>query len=184
VLDINPQHTATPPQEPVDPEQQRMLGEMARGKGKPTPETGGNSSEQQRPGSRARLTLAAILCSWLLQLYLRKLWRRIAIYLCPVADLPRVGLRAALGYLADAGFLRQWGSTREEFASALRPAVPSLEVLTRLHAQASLGAVSARLSRRQYMELCHNVFRQVHQATPGWRRVLGWLNPTTAWGVH
>jgi protein-glutamine gamma-glutamyltransferase len=184
VVDISAQHTVTQPTEPADPEQQRMLGQMARQESKQTPDTSSNAPAGQRPGSRARLSLAAMLCAWLLQLYLRKLWRRIAIYLCPVRDLPRVGLRAALGCLADVGVLRKSGSTREQFAGALLPAVPSLELLTRLHAQASLGSAAPQHSRRQYLQLCHNVASQVRKTTPGWRRALGCLDPTTAWRVH
>jgi transglutaminase-like putative cysteine protease len=189
VVDISAQHSVQDHQEPVDPEQQRMLGDMARGDDQQKADKG-QSSQGQRPdfltqlGSWARRALAAVLVAWLLQLYLRKLWRRLAIYFCPVRDLPRVGLRAALGCLADAGSLRESGTTREQFAHAQRPTVPGLEVLTRLHTQASLGAVSPRQSRERYLELCHNVARQVRDTTPGWRRVLGWLNPTTAWRVY
>jgi hypothetical protein len=190
VVDISAQHSVQEPQEPVDPEQQRMLGDMARGDDKQAADNGGQSSQRQQPdlltrlASLARLALAAVLAAWLLQLYIRKLWRQLAIYICPVRDLPRVGLRAALGCLADAGLLRDSGNTREQFAYGLRPAIPGLEVLTRLHAQASLGAVSWQHSRKEYLQLCHNVARQVHDTTPGWRRVLGWLNPTTAWRVY
>jgi transglutaminase-like putative cysteine protease len=190
VVDISAQHSVQEPQEPVDPEQQRMLGDMARGDDKQTADKGGQSAQGQQPdlltrlGSMARLALAAVLVAWLLQLYVRKLWRRLAIYICPVRDLPRVGLRAALGCLADAGLLRDNGNTREQFAYALRPAIPGLEVLTRLHAQASLGPVSPQHARKEYLELCHNVARQVRDTTPGWQRFLGWLNPTTAWRVY
>jgi transglutaminase-like putative cysteine protease len=190
VVDISAQHSVQEPQEPVDPEQQRMLGDMARGDDQQTADSGGQGTQVQRPdflaqlASWARWALAMALVAWLLQLYIRKLWRRLAVYICPVRDLPRVGLRAALGCLADAGFLRTSGTTREQFAYALRPAIPGLEVLTQLHAQASLGAVSPQHSRKQYLQLCHNVARQVRDTTPGWRRVFGWLNPTTAWRVY
>jgi transglutaminase-like putative cysteine protease len=190
VVDISAQHSVQEPQEPVDPEQQRMLGDMARGDDKQTAGNEGQSAQGQRPdfltrlGSMARLALAAVLVAWLLQLYVRKLWRRLAIYICPVRNLPRVGLRAALGFVADAGLLRDSGNTREQFAYALRPAIPGLEVLTGLHAQASLGAVSPQHSRKEYLQLCHNVARQVRDTTPGWRRVLGWLNPATVWRVY
>jgi protein-glutamine gamma-glutamyltransferase len=189
VVDISAQHVVQDPQEPVDPEQQRMLGNMARGDDKQTADSG-QSSKGQRPdllawlGSMLRRALAEILVAWLLQLYLRKLWRRLAIYVCPERDLPRVGLRAALGCLADANLLRKPGNTREQFALALRPAIPGLEILTRLHAQASLGAISPQHSRKEYLQLCQNVARQVRDTTPGWRRVVGWLNPMTALRVH
>jgi len=189
VVDISAQHVVQDPQEPVDPEQQRMLGNMARGDDKQAADNGQSSKGQQPDllawlGSMARRALAGILVAWLLQLYIRKLWRRLAIYVCPERDLPRVGLRAALGCVADAGLLRKSGDTREQFAQALRPAIPGLEVLTRLHAQASLGAVSPQHSRKRYLELFHNVARQVRETTPGWQRVLGRLNPATAWRVH
>jgi protein-glutamine gamma-glutamyltransferase len=189
VVDISAQHVVQDPQEPVDPEQQRMLGNMARGDDKQAADKGQSSKGQQPDllswlGSMARRALVGIFVAWLLQLYIRKLWRRVAIYICPERDLPRVGLRAALGCLADAGLLRDSGNTREQFALALRSAIPGLEVLTRLHAQASLGAISPQHSRKRYLELCHNVARQVRETTPGWQRVLGWLNPTTAWRVH
>jgi hypothetical protein len=189
VVDISAQHVVQDPQEPVDPEQQRMLGNMARGDDKQSADKSQSSKGQQPDllawlGSMVRRALAGMFVAWLLQLYLRKLWRRLAIYVCPERDLPRVGLRAALGCLADAGLLRDSGNTREQFALALHPAIPGLEVLTRLHAQASLGAIAPQHARKRYLELCHNVARQVRETTPGWQRVLGWLNPTTAWRVH
>jgi protein-glutamine gamma-glutamyltransferase len=189
VVDISAQHVVQDPQEPVDPEQQRMLGNMARGDDKQSADKSQSSKGQQPDllawlGSMVRRALAGMFVAWLLQLYLRKLWRRLAIYVCPERDLPRVGLRAALGCLADAGLLRDSGNTREQFALALHPAIPGLEALTRLHAQASLGAIAPQHARKRYLELCHNVARQVRETTPGWQRVLGWLNPTTAWRVH
>jgi protein-glutamine gamma-glutamyltransferase len=190
VVDISAQHSVQEPQEPVDPEQQRMLGDMARGDDQQTADNGGHGSQGQRPDFLAQLAswtrwaLAMALVAWLLQLYIRKLWRRLAVYICPVRDLPRVGLRAALGCLADGGFLRPSGQTREQFALAMRPAIPALEVLTRLHAQASLGAVSPQHSRKQYLQHFQNVARQVNSTTPIWRRVLGWLNPLTALRVY
>ena len=189
VVDISAQHVVQDPQEPVDPEQQRMLGNMARGDDKQAADNGQSSKGQQPDlltwlASMLRRALAEMFVAWLLQLYLRKLWRRFAIYVCPERDLPRVGLRAALGCLADANLLRKTGNTREQFALALRPAIPGLEVLTRLHAQASLGAISRQHSRKEYLQLCHNIARQVRDTTPGWRRVLGWLNPMNALRVH
>ena len=196
VVDIDPKRKVGPRPEPADPEQRRTLGILAEQHSQ-QPDQG--QSHAQHKGStasllsRLRMALATPVLLFLLQLYLRKIWSRVAIYVCPTADLPRTSLRAALSCAADAGLLRRYGVTREQFAQSLFPAVPGLEPLTRLHARASLGRSAATeplppatwpLTRHDYVALYRAVTRQVRGKQPGWRRVLGWLNPATAWQVR
>lgn len=113
-------------------------------------------------------------------LYLTKLWRRWAVHVVSPAKMPIVGYRALLDRLAEAGFVREIGETRQQFVERVGAACPSLKEATRLHQSAALGplrgAPGAR-ERARWLELLSNARAEVRTATPWYRRVLGTLHP-------
>ena len=190
VLDITPEKVATPPQQDkADPELQRMLGEMAR-------QTPGSPKEENPPAGdgdvrkafletlqamgKMLLPLAAMT---LLALYLMKLWRRVEPRFCPEERLPVSAYRATLDALADIGFQRKYGASREHFAELVASRAPEFQELTQLHLKNSLGAGAAPRSRAAWLELTRTVSRKAAAGVPWWRRAAGALHPFSWWKV-
>jgi transglutaminase-like putative cysteine protease len=190
VLDITPEKVITPPQEEkVDQDLQRMLGEMAR-------QTPGSPKEENPPAGDGDLRKALsealqglskamipVILFTLLALYLMKFWRRIEPRFCSPSRLPVASYRATLDSLADLGFYRDYGTSREAFAKRLAPQAPELVDLTNLHMQAALGAAVPSVGRDRYLALSAAVARQAGQGIQWWRRVLGVLHPLSWWKV-
>ena len=196
VIDVTPRESLddTPP--PVDDELQRLLGEMAR-QMPPDP----TKTETQPPVDPrawlepAGLFLGAMAVALLAMLYAAKLWRRAAPWWARPASLPRVGYRASLDLLAEAGFSRDRGESREAFAERVRARLPAFERLTAMHLAGQLGprrgAVAADdessgagafgddLGERRRGEWSARLdaLRGDLGNVPLWRRVLGWINP-------
>ncbi len=155
VLDITPEKVATPPQqEKADPELQKMLGEMAR-------QTPGSPKEENPPAGdgdvrkaflETLLALGRMLTPLalitLLAMYLMKLWRRFEPRFCDESRLPVAAYRATLDRLADLGWQRGFGVSREHFAEAVALRAPEFQELTQLHLRHSLGKGTS-LSRRE-----------------------------------
>jgi len=190
VLDITPEKVITPPQEEkVDQDLQRMLGEMAR-------QTPGSSKEENPPAGDGDLrkalaevlqgltkAMVPVILVTLLALYLMKLWRRMEPRFCSPSRLPVASYRATLDSLADLGFYRDYGTSREAFAKRLAPQAPEMVDLTNLHMQAALGSAVPSVGREKYLALSAAVARQAGQGIQWWRRVLGVLHPLSWWKV-
>ncbi len=190
VLDITPEKVVTPPQQDkADPELQRMLGEMAR-------QTPASPKEENPPAGDGDVrkafleTLRAlggmmlpILGLTLVALYLMKIWRRLEPRVCPEKRLPVAAYRAALDSLADLGFQRPFGASRERFAETIALRVPEFEQLTRIHLKQSLGASSEPRSRADYLTLTRQISRKAAAGIPWWRRLAGALHPLSWWKV-
>jgi hypothetical protein len=112
-----------------------------------------------------------------------KLWRRCEPRFCNPARLPVASYRAALDSLADLGFYRDHGTSREAFARRVAERAPALIDLTDLHMRAALGPAAPRVGREQYVALSAAVARQAGQGTQWWRRFLGLLHPLSWWKV-
>ncbi|MBI2688799.1 MAG: transglutaminase domain-containing protein [Acidobacteria bacterium] len=190
VLDITPEKVATPPQQDkADPELQRMLGEMAR-------QTPGSPKEENPPPGdgdvrkaivetlqamgRMLLPLAAMT---LVALYMMKIWRRMEPRFCTEARLPVSAYRSALDSLADLGFRRGFGASREHFAESIAASAPEFDELTQIHLRHSLGAGNKPRSRAVYLALSRAVARKVANGVPFWRRAAGALHPLSWWKV-
>jgi protein-glutamine gamma-glutamyltransferase len=190
VLDITPEKVATPPQqEKADPELQRMLGEMAR-------QTPGSPKEENPPAGDGDVRkafletlvalgrmLAPLAALTLLALYLMKVWRRVEPRFCDESRLPITAYRATLDSLADLGWQRGFGASREAFAETLSLRAPELQELTQLHLRHSLGAGIARRPRAAYLELSRAISRKAAHGIPWWRRLAGALHPLSWWKV-
>lgn len=191
VLDITPEKVVTPPQEEkVDQDLQRLLGEMAR----QTPP--GSTKEENPPAgdgdlrkaflealrgfSRILLPLALVT---LFALYVMKLWRRFEPRFCKPARLPVATYRAALDSLADLGLYRNYGASRESFATALADRAPELRDLTNIHMRAALGVGVPSLGRQNYLSLYRAVAQKAGGNVHWWRRIAGALHPLSWWKV-
>lgn len=111
-----------------------------------------------------------------------KAWRRSRPLWAPADSLSRVGYRAALDVLTDAGLVRQPGETREAFARRLHDDVPVLTELTALHLRGALGRpgdADPERDRALWTGRLANLRYELQQTVPLWRRLLGFLDPST-----
>ena len=189
-LDISPESVlCRMNQDQADPDLQRMLGEMAR-------KTPGLSDEERQPLGDGDLRKALrevmqkigklmlpLIALMLACLYVIKLWRRMEPRFCSQDRLPVAAYRATLDALADLGFRRGYGVTREQFAQNLSRQAPDLGVITGLHMRHALGAGAPKLSRKYYLEIQNAVSRSAGHGAPAWRRAFGAINPVSWWRV-
>jgi len=183
-LDVSPSENLDPEGEPADEEANEMLGEMAR------------QQPAQPPGPRPdyswiwRLlgTLTGGSVSTLLLLVLLghgfvKLWRRARPLWASPKALSRVGYRAGLDMLTDAGLVRERGETREAFSRRL--GLPALEEMTALHLRGALGGPvepgDRGRSRAEWTGLLARLRVEIAGVRPWWRRWLGWVDPTSVY---
>lgn len=178
VLDIAPQRNLDPPPPPQDDDLQQLLGEMARGM--PPPEPGPDSDELEalkRFLLRLRELLPLGAGALLSLLVLAKLWRRLAPLWAPQRALSRVGYRAALDVLCEAGLVRRKGEGREAFARRVRAACPSFEAITGEHVRGALGRPGSAVANHAAWRAWRRALRgEVRRAVPLWRRALGLLD--------
>ncbi len=185
VLDIAAERNLDPPGEPMDDDLSDLLADMARN------ETDEQGDPEQAPvekrdfGRDLALGFLSFLLLGLALLYLAKIWRRVAPVLAGQKTLPRVGYRAVLDMLADAGQVRRYGETREAFARRMASVMPSLPGLTSMHVAAAMG--NPQLPMHERPEFDAKLWKQslasargeLPHSVPLWRRVLGWIDPTT-----
>src|SRR5581483_4406092 len=92
---------------------------------------------------------------------------------------------AALDMLAEAGFSRTYGETREAFAKRVVARVPSFEQVTAMHMAARLGDPNADPARREefsvetWRRLLKTFRTELPSVAPRWRRLLGLLHPAS-----
>lgn len=190
VLDVAVKKTLDPAHPKVDPDLQRMLGEMARAMPKDVSSTAledeGEGREQLRRAGFLALLLAALS---LLVLYGAKLWRRASPWVRRSELLPLLGYRATLDMLADVGFSRELGETREAFARRVSALSPSFAEVTAMHLAATLGArgderegramAAPPPSRAQWRARVGAVAGEIGATATLWRRALGAVNPVS-----
>jgi hypothetical protein len=87
--------------------------------------------------------------------------------------------------LNEAGFTRQFGETRSDFAKRVAEAAPSFEKLTALHVAARLGdpnrdpEARPELQRQVWDDLQAEFQGELAKKTPLWRRILGLFHPAS-----
>lgn len=164
-----------------DEDESQMLGEMARQQPEQPPGPRPDYSWIWRPLSiLTGSTLTTVVLGILVLHWLIKLWRRSRPLWAGSRALSRVGFRAALDQLTDAGLVREPGETREAFARRL--GLPALEELTALHLRGRLGdpnLAHRELSRAQWTGLLARLRVELTNTRPRWRRWLGLLDPTS-----
>lgn len=181
-LDISPEKSLDPPEDAPDPGLQQMLGDMAMGQRPPPPDP-----EEERPvdwGALLRL-LARILGWALVALALLavaaahgvKLWRRLAPAWGSAPRRPVTAYRAALDRLAEAGYARGFGETRERFAARCAGACPSVAPLTARHLHYALGRPGSTPPPGDCLDLYRALRAELKRTEGRGRRLLGALDP-------
>ena len=178
VLDVYPERALDPPEPPMDPDLQRLLGELARG-ASPLPISATDLPKLKELARHATLTLATwlllLLAATLVFLYSVKAWRRLSPRWAPAATLPRVVYRAELDRIAEVSVARSHGESRESFASRIREVVPSFESLTRTHISSAFGR--ARPDLVSLREDAEAVRVDIRRRFPAWKRFVGFITP-------
>ncbi len=185
VLDLTPERNLDPPDDAVDEELQRMLGEMARRMPHDPDQRDRRRGGSLRYGRIVGWGLLSVIGLLVAVMYLVKLWRRLAPLFAGARSMPRVGYRKALDLLSEAGLSREFGETREHFAERVRDVAPSFARLTEMHMAAALGDPSLDPTGREtfslpkWRGLLRDVAREIPKGTKRWRRVLGFVNPAS-----
>ncbi len=178
VLDVYPERALDPPEQPMDADLQRLLGELARG-ASPIPLSATDLPKLKELARRMTLTvgtwLLALLACVLVFLYSVKVWRRLAPSWARAAALPRVVYRAELDRIGEIAIRRELGESRESFASPIRDRLPSFEPLTTAHLAAAFGGHES--DPRQLRDEAVNVRRDIRRGFPLWKRLLGLVTP-------
>jgi transglutaminase-like putative cysteine protease len=176
VIDVAPETVISPPPSPPDPDLQRLLAELVRGR-TPLPIDGRTPPAVGRMAAStleiAGMALGGLFAVSLVLLALVKIWRRTAPLFAGEEARPRVVYRAELDRLAEVALRREWGESREAFARRITATVPSFAPLTRAHVGARFGARTGSDLRA----VAHEVRRERARAFPWWRRALGALAP-------
>ncbi|MBT9588671.1 transglutaminase domain-containing protein [bacterium] len=188
-LDIAPKKNLEPEHEQVDNNLQQMMGDMARKDKKDRrPEETRPQIDLQEMLQRLLLEVArtipwALIAVWL-TLTLWKVWRRLSPWFWSGRGLARVAYLAALDVLAEQGVTRHIDESCEAFARRLQEEVPALLPLAQAHLRVRLGnqPPPAEAELRQTLKLCLAQLRKRSQK--GWRRALGWLDPTSGLRVR
>lgn len=181
-IDPAPHRSLEEPLPNADQTLQSMLGEMMRKQaGEPD-----EFLEQQRWLPTLAQILTSVLVAslaTLLAALIVKVYRRTLPAFVGGEALYRVGYRAAMDRLAEVGFRRHHGESREHFAARVRGVVPSFEAVTEQHLRWALG--SRRLGEADSLRtLTRELGTELGRGIPVWRRALGWVNPFSWVGVR
>ena len=178
VLDVYPERALDPPDQPMDADLQRLLGELARG-ASPIPLSATDLPKIKELARRLTLTFGtwvlALLAFALVILYFVKLWRRLAPTWAPPAALPRLVYRAELDRVGELAVRRNSGESREAFAQRIRDRFPSFEPLTNTHLAAAFGGHEP--NRGRLRDEAAGVRGDIRSGFPLWKRFLGLLTP-------
>jgi hypothetical protein len=178
VLDVYPERALDPPEQPMDADLQRLLGELARG-ASPIPLSATDLPKIKELARRMTLTagtwLLALLACVLAFLYFVKLWRRLAPSWARAGTLPRVVYRAELDRIGEVAIRREPGESRESFANRICDRLPSFEPLTTSHVAAAFGGHES--DPRQLRDEATRVRRDIRSGFPLWKRFLGLITP-------
>ena len=164
-FDIYPEASDEPPRPAVDRDLESLLGEVAR-----DDKSGGMRDEPlgspfEMPWLALGYALLALFGAGLVGAYGVKLHRRV------LAVEP---YRVNVDRLADLGITREFGETREAYSRRLHDRAPSFAALTDLHLRGVLGP---RRDDARLAVLGRKVGQELRKSTPGFKRILGILNP-------
>ncbi|MEM8993735.1 MAG: transglutaminase-like domain-containing protein, partial [Acidobacteriota bacterium] len=175
VVDLTPAQSLDEAMPSPDRRLQQMLGEMMR---QGEEEDAFVDQLQNAFDWRTFLRWLGLLLAALIAAgYAVKGYRRLAPLLWPEA-LPRLGYRATLDRLAEAGLLRHFGESRESFARRAGRHAPSFGPLTEAHLRHALGSRRG-LGRADIERAMGETHLELRRAIPAWRRWLGALDPIT-----
>lgn len=188
VMDVGPERSEDEQSQEPSKELQRSMGELAR----KDPTAGKQPEPEAEPENRFPVqtvlwgmlwTLVGLLIASLLTLYGIKIWRRLIPRWGKEAELYRLSFRATLDRLADAGFKRSYGQSREEFAQSLSSRIPKLIPMTHAHLARALGKGEI-YSAAEWKTAEKEATREIQRASKIGRRIFGMLNPISWIRVH
>lgn len=174
VVDPAPEQSLDEAADAADSTLQRMLGEMLR---QPSEALEDPEMRESLDLAALRRQLARILLGLLAAAYAVKLWRRQAPRFVAPGELSRVAYRSVLDRLAELGWSRRAGESREAFARRLSPIAPTFSRATEHHLSAALGGRGATPNRDAWQDLRRSVSREAAARRRPWRRILGILDP-------
>lgn len=178
VLDVYPERALDPPEQPMDADLQRLLGELARG-ASPIPLSATDLPRIKELVRRVTLTAGSwflvLLAALLLFLYAGKAWRRLAPAWAGAAAMPRLVYRAELDRIGEVAIRREVGESRESFANRIGDRLPSFAPLTMTHVAAAYGGQVS--DPRKLRDEAANVRRDIRGRFPFWKRFLGLITP-------
>src|SRR5690606_33865873 len=184
ILDISAQQNLDPAGEPIDEDLSELLADMARGEGDEQSEGEQQAVERRNFGRDLAFGFLFMIVIGLALLYIAKLWRRVIPRFASQKALPRVGYRAAIDMLTDAGVTRRYGETREAFARRVARQAPSLPGLPSMHVAAAFGDPRVPLGDRPEFDVAlwtkglASIRGELPHSAPLWRRILGALDPS------
>lgn len=181
VIDISPKKNDEQEMAQPDPGLQRMLGEKARNGEKRDPQEKKEFQKKSvqevmrdwaREFSLAGLVAAGVALSGL---YAIKYYRRFEPLFCGQQRLGVAALRSAMDQMAEVGETRRFGEGRLEFARRVgHEALIPLTELHHAHAHGQTTSDSVRVLR-----LREEVHQQLARKYAWWRRLLGFIDPTS-----
>ncbi|MFT6057035.1 MAG: transglutaminase-like putative cysteine protease [Pseudohongiellaceae bacterium] len=125
-------------------------------------------------------TLYALLAIMLLSSYLVKTYRQWVPSFSKPQNQHWLIYRASLDLLSAAGLYREYGESREQFATRTRSASPSMQLLTAKHLEIALGGTETKnLNKQQWLQLKSAVALELRESTSTGRRTWAILNPIT-----
>ncbi|MEM7138530.1 MAG: transglutaminase-like domain-containing protein [Myxococcota bacterium] len=178
VLDVYPERALDPPETPMDPDLQRLLGELARG-ASPLPISATDLPRLKELARHATLTFATwvllLAALIVLALYGGKGWRRLAPSIVSGPALPRLAYRAELDRVGEVALRRLTGESRESFAARIQDQVPSFARLTEMHIATAFGrgSVNDTAVRDEAFAVRHDI----RKGFSAWRRFWGLVTP-------
>jgi transglutaminase-like putative cysteine protease len=173
-FDIYPERTDLPPAMAVDYDLEKLMGELARDQ----PPIGMMADAQRFSVPWGKVGYAGLFVGWalLISAFLLKAVRRLWPRLMAGPAYERLAYRALLDRLAEVGYSRERGETREQHAARLSAVTPSFRSLTAAHMAAAFGSRRS-LRREQFNELLRSVRADLRRNIPTWKRVAGVFNP-------
>lgn len=174
VMDIAPETMLDPMGEPPDLEMLDALEELARA---------APDSQFRKPIDWKALwwawkptiigTIISIIAAIFIGLCVRKIRRRVKIYISPS---PYWLYLSALDRLGENGEIRRYGESREAFAKRLGEEYPSFQEITWIQLESVLGE-ELSISSEKLQQLVKHLSSEIREKKPFWRRILGLLNP-------
>ena len=173
-IEINTERIADDTQLPTPPdaETSRALAKEARKN--PVDPKKDKAVEEKRAVSLSIALLRILAIVGLM--YLPKIWRRLSPWFCSVNRPYKPCYRDVLDRLSEIGIYRQFGETREQFASRVSAQVPAFATMTDAHMNIKYGQEKA-IRRSDWLDLRKTAITQISSVTTVPRRCIGVMNP-------
>lgn len=128
-------------------------------------------------------TLYILIAAVLIMSYSIKYYRLLTPFKGSSSNQFRLGFRAMLDRLSAVGLHRNYGESREQFASRISSTTPSLKNLTDYHLAYALGRSEVNsidqhsIDQQKWQSSWNSTLQEIQQNIPGWKKLIGLLNP-------